>query len=548
MNTEMCQKGNDKMKKITSLAAALLLILSCTACGNKENSPVSGDISASPVSDTNDTPHITSLTDHMTEKERSMIKCGELTVTDHTLKKPDIPQEGVALEIWSPEYNLDFWTHYHEYHPNDDYMTDEDIAEVIESCSEIRDDIIHSAFVDGEIVDFAVLPSLDYDGSPVEFDVAPNIFTSERDGELVSFDEEGNEITQEEADALSSQYEKWVLNDDDDIRDYIAQIAESYINNGMIDEKDKDKFIENNLKIWQAVRDNSYVRAAEGSADLYYANIYGNYDIPVWEIDVDEVEKIAPYVKEYNIYDEQLDTNFVVHVTLPPDFDASETYPAYVLTDGVWRFNNCPAMRQAMEDGKASDVILVSIGFDYSMDGMDDDNRKKYLCENCEGFLDFITDDLMPYLGEEYNIDFSDSTLYGHSLGGTFAHYAAFNSDKYENQPFKNYIIGSPAFWSPGFLPYTDGESFRHEYYYFDRNDSFDKHLFVCGGADEDPVYEEYYGENDSTLTGIQHFMERLEGYGVKDAECKIYPDSEHYQFIPEMLVETLIKFYPPVS
>jgi hypothetical protein len=39
--------------------------------------------------------------------------------------------------------------------------------------------------------------------------------------------------------------------------------------------------------------------------------------------------------------------------------------------------------------------------------------------------------------------------------------------------------------------------------------------------------------------------MERLEAYGVTDAESKLYPGSGHYQFIPEMLVETLIKFYP---
>ena len=198
-----------------------------------------------------------------------------------------------------------------------------------------------------------------------------------------------------------------------------------------------------------------------------------------------------------------------------------------------------------MEEGKASDVIIVSIGYDYSIDGTNDSNRIRYFCDRCEDFLAFITDDLMPYLGEEYNIDFGNSTLYGHSLGGTFAHYAVFNSDKFENQPFKNYIIGSPAFWSPGFLPYTDGDSFKHEYGYFDRNESLDKNIFVCGGADEDPVYEEYYKGNDSTLEGIQHLMDRLEEYGVTTAECKIYPNSEHYQFIPEMLVEMLEKFYP---
>ena len=39
--------------------------------------------------------------------------------------------------------------------------------------------------------------------------------------------------------------------------------------------------------------------------------------------------------------------------------------------------------------------------------------------------------------------------------------------------------------------------------------------------------------------------MKRLEEHGVTTAESKLYPDSEHYQFIPEMLVETLEKYYP---
>ncbi len=77
--------------------------------------------------------------------------------------------------------------------------------------------------------------------------------------------------------------------------------------------------------------------------------------------------EIAEFVNEISIYDEELDTNFIVHVTLPPDYDSEKTYPAYVLTDGVWRFGNHPKLRKEMENGKASDVLLVSIGYDYSI-------------------------------------------------------------------------------------------------------------------------------------------------------------------------------------
>lgn len=307
----------------------------------------------------------------------------------------------------------------------------------------------------------------------------------------------------------------------------------------MIDQSEIEAEYQRTIRAWEAIIDKSYGELAFGTTESQWGTE------PVWEIDHDATAEIAEFVSEISIYDEELDTNFIVHVTTPPDYDAEKTYPAYVLTDGVWRFGNHPELRKEMENGNAGDALLVSIGYDYAISGMDDDNRVKYFSKNNKEFLDFITDNLMPYLGEKYNIDFGNSTLYGHSLGGTFAHYAVFNSDKYENQPFGNYIIGSPVFWSPGFLPYSNATEYKTEYGYFDRNETLDKRLFICAGGDEDSVYEEYYGDNDSTLEGVDNFMKRLSDYGFTNAECKIYPGAGHYQFIPEMLKEVLAKFYP---
>ena len=94
-----------------------------------------------------------------------------------------------------------------------------------------------------------------------------------------------------------------------------------------------------------------------------------------------------------------------------------------------------------MENGEAAPVILVSLGYDYNIDGTDNDNRITYFIQKGSMLLDFITDNLMPYLGENYSIDYTNSTLYGHSNGGVFTHEALFQSDLYENQPFGNYII-----------------------------------------------------------------------------------------------------------
>ena len=119
-------------------------------------------------------------------------------------------------------------------------------------------------------------------------------------------------------------------------------------------------------------------------------------------------------------------------------------------------------------------------------------------------------------------------------------------SDMYENQPFGNYIIGSPALW--GLYNYNesidnDSEDCKNDYGYFDRNEKLDKSVFLCAGALEDPDYADNYNGHDTTLEGVAKLNERLESHGA-NVTYKLY-DSHHYQFIPEMLCEVLKTYYP---
>ena len=143
--------------------------------------------------------------------------------------------------------------------------------------------------------------------------------------------------------------------------------------------------------------------------------------------------------------------------------------------------------------------------------------------------------------GEKYSFDYGRSTLFGHSQGGVFTHYAAFNYDLYENRPFANYIIGSPTFWTPYFTEVPGHEAYEDEYGYFERNKTYGCNLLITAGDMEDEDYAEYYGENDSTLEGVEHLKERLTAHGVTSFEVKIY-NSHHYQYVPEMLIEYVRK------
>ena len=545
------------MKKFTAFSITLALLLSSAACGTKNGSPdtrsadtsVSAenqDTSAAETSGTAAGSPTAPLACHMTEKELSNIKEGELTVFDHEQPACPVPQEGVAIEVRNKQENIEYWKKYREKYPDTD-ITDENISEIIAYYEQCDDDLVEyiTGYVDGEGC-VCQCPPAGYDGGEFTVQLYPHRYCSGDDnGNWIYYDENDNEITQEEYMKEPENLEEKTYANFDELKEYIKDEVEFTAKKlYYMSDKETEAEYQREIRLWEAVISGEFTTLPSGTSEKYRSWKYdrsGAY----WEIDHDSVMAIKDYVREYRIYDEQMNMYFTVHVTTPPDYDPEKSYPAYVLTDGVWRFNNCADMRKAMEDGKAGDVILISIGLDYMVNGMDDEFRKEMFCKKSEGFLDFITDDLMPYLGNKYRIDFSTSTLYGHSLGGTFAHYALFNSDKYENQPFHNYIIGSPAFWSPGFLPYVDQKEVLSDYYYFDRNATLDKRVFVRAGADEDPVYEEYHGDNDSTIEGVEHLMERLREHGVTDAESKLYPDSEHYQFIPEMLIETLVKFYP---
>lgn len=280
----------------------------------------------------------------------------------------------------------------------------------------------------------------------------------------------------------------------------------------------------------------------DGYLEFYYGR-GGNSgeDSMYWEMDDSEVAAIRDSITEYHFYDEELDMGFTVHVTVPLSYDASRAYPALVLTDAVWRFNDVTALYGEMAAGRADPQIIVTIGFEYDVDGWDNAVRSSIFCDHRKEFLDFITDNLMPYLGEKYSFDYGRSTLFGHSQGGVFTHYAAFNYDLYENRPFANYIIGSPMFWTPYFTEVPGHEAYEDEYGFFERNKTYGCNLLITAGDMEDEDYAEYYGENDSTLEGVEHLKERLAAHGVTSVEVKIY-NSHHYQYVPEMLIEYVRK------
>lgn len=543
-------KNVNMQKKLAKAAAIALSILimgqCCSACARKsgngerkseadESSPTTseaGQVAGASLGSTSG-PEIRKLTNHMSEAERASVQAGPLQLLDKPWEKKPVESEygeGVYVELWTREDVLRDM----DEHPEDySYMTPEELEEYKAICASF----IRGFTVDGRNYGCMIIPGC--------ADVYGLYYTF-KDGQLEPSEIKDMEELKKILPDLMKEYQK-------------AEYQHVYIS----DSFDPEQMEKDVIRVFEAVEKDQYQRLPLNMTSECFERLLekqSGLDYS-WELDEDAVAAIQKQVTEYHLHDDELDRDFVVHVAVPKGYEAAakktagdaamadisdgatageSALPALVLTDAVWRFNDIAKLLSEMEAGRAKPQILISIGQDYSISNSDNTERAAVFCEGKDKFLDFITDDLMPYLGEIYAIDYDDSTLFGHSLGGVFAHYALFRSDCYENQPFGNYIVGSPAFWSPYSREMRDYKEQAKDYGYFERNQDMKKHVFITAGSDEDEDYQEYFQGGDSTTESIAHLAERINAHcdpKAPMAEAKLYK-SHHYQYIPEMLVE----------
>jgi len=245
----------------------------------------------------------------------------------------------------------------------------------------------------------------------------------------------------------------------------------------------------------------------------------------------DEVADAAEYIQEMSVYDEELANTYIIHITLPPDYDKNRSYPMYMMTDGIWRLSDHAELRPLMVNGEIEDIIMVSIGYHYGINAEKTETRLVELVQKSDLFLDFITNNLAPYLGELYHIDYQRSALMGHSLGGLFVYYAVFNHDKYKNAPFYYYVMASPSFFmmdNPSNWKYGDIEKD-----YFKRNKKLNKEIYLTVGDQE----------RGHMLSNIDNFLQRAQKYKITTLDYEVF-NGGHSGYVKPMLRKSLLKFY----
>lgn len=156
--------------------------------------------------------------------------------------------------------------------------------------------------------------------------------------------------------------------------------------------------------------------------------------------------------KSYSITSTFTGSEYNLEILYPVNYDPSLEYQTVYLLDGDFYFSE---LADIVTSKYAAEIILIGIGYknenkretDYTYPADD-------MVSNSGGgekYIQFINNELIPYVENSLLIKSSEKTLAGHSYGGYFALYQLFQQD-YPN-PFNNIIAASPSlFWHEAYM------------------------------------------------------------------------------------------------
>lgn len=164
---------------------------------------------------------------------------------------------------------------------------------------------------------------------------------------------------------------------------------------------------------------------------------------------------------------------FKIFIALPRNYaDSEKSYPVLYVLDANMYFGMVNETVRLLEMAQeVPEMIIVGIGYpvsdftqtfaprsrDYTP-SIDDEYIKKWLegvskayatslvfngTGGAGDFLQFIREELLPFVHSNYRANHDDKTTFGGSHGGLFALYTLFHHPN----TFNRYVIGSPSIW-----------------------------------------------------------------------------------------------------
>lgn len=254
--------------------------------------------------------------------------------------------------------------------------------------------------------------------------------------------------------------------------------------------------------------------------------------------DESEEKETIPII---TLFSESVKDSFSIFISLPSNYDKkkNQNFPVVYLLDANVYFD---IVADALKENKTN-AILIGLGYkDFiQMDSLRDRDytfpqaspRDSFgISGGADKFLDFIKNELVPFIDKNYRTITYNRTLMGHSLGGYFTIYAL-EQDMHDNTSlFNNYVTASPSFH------YANNYLIKQFQNTSSNRNTNKQTLFLTFGAKED-------SEDGTGTTGIDNFNafvallheDKFRNFKV---ESMIYPTFGHMETAIPTFTEAL--------
>lgn len=246
-----------------------------------------------------------------------------------------------------------------------------------------------------------------------------------------------------------------------------------------------------------------------------------------------------PRTQVISIQDTGTRRSYELHIQLPLNYSADKKYPVVYMTDSPYTFPiTTGAARVPVNQKRMEDVMYVGISWETGHTPALSRQRDYTPTTSSPGFkdpsgeasrhLDFIRNDVIPYIEKRFSTDASNRTYIGNSFGGLFGLYI------FLNQPtmFKNYIIGSPSiWWDHKYILALESKTKLEK--------NLDANMFIAVGAEEIPTRDSL--KNDM-VGDAKEFHSRLKARNLKklNLELRVIEHATHAIAFPTTAVQGL--------
>lgn len=179
-----------------------------------------------------------------------------------------------------------------------------------------------------------------------------------------------------------------------------------------------------------------------------------------------KIEKINCNTEKWMTYSKSKDLPYVLSISHPKKPAPPSGYPIIYVLDGNAFFQSVEeSIRlQSRRADKTNVQKAIVVGIGYPTDDDFDTDRRFYdftpstkhheiitrpngdpYPENggADIFINFLKNEVIPFIVEQYHVDQTRQILFGHSLGGLFVLHTLFNHPDL----FQSYIASSPSIW-----------------------------------------------------------------------------------------------------